>query len=123
MIRARRALLLGLAGGLAGLATLYGRAPRSASAPPPSPESLHVRDVLSGEAAGFARAEGPRAFRFPADHGPHPEYRSEWWYFTGNLRGPDGRPFGFQLTLFRFALVADPPARASAWSARSGRCS
>ena len=48
MIRARRALLLGLAGGLAGLATLYGRAPRSASAPPPSPESLHVRDVLSG---------------------------------------------------------------------------
>ncbi len=118
MIRARRALLLGLAGGLAGLATLYGRAPRSASAPPPSPESLHVRDVLSGEAAGFARAEGPRAFRFPADHGPHPEYRSEWWYFTGNLRGPDGRPFGFQLTLFRFALVADPPARASAWSAR-----
>jgi predicted secreted hydrolase len=73
--------------------------------------------VLAGEAEGFARADRPRVFRFPEDHGPHPEYRSEWWYFTGNLdAGPDRR-FGFQLTLFRFGLDASPPPRRSAWAA------
>ena len=34
---------------------------------------------------GYARAHTPRPFRFPDDHGPHPEFRTEWWYFTGNL--------------------------------------
>lgn len=56
-------------------------------------------------------------FHFPEDHGPHPEYRSEWWYFTGNLTAPAGRPFGFQLTLFRFALAPTPSDRSSAWAA------
>jgi predicted secreted hydrolase len=53
---------------------------------------------------GFSRATEPRAFQFPADHGSHPDFQTEWWYFTGNLAGPDGRPLGFQLTFFRFAL-------------------
>lgn len=35
--------------------------------------------------AAFARAYEPRAFTFPRDHGPHPEYQTEWWYYTGNL--------------------------------------
>lgn len=53
---------------------------------------------------GFARAIAPRHFGFPEDHGSHPEYRTEWWYLTGNLEGPGRRRLGFQLTFFRFGL-------------------
>jgi len=76
-----------------------------------------VAALLGGEdPGGFARATAPREFRFPADHGPHPEFRHEWWYFTGNLRAPGGRRFGYQLTFFRFALLPDPPDRRSRWA-------
>jgi predicted secreted hydrolase len=68
--------------------------------------------------AGFARAEGPRPFDFPADYGPHPDFQTEWWYYTGNLQTADGRRFGYQLTFFRRALA--PPAerqdRPSDWA-------
>ncbi len=85
--------------------------------PAPSPPPAAVTALLGGDdATGFARATAPRAFRFPDDHGPHPEFRHEWWYFTGNLRGPGGRRFGYQLTFFRFALSPDPPARRSRWA-------
>jgi predicted secreted hydrolase len=40
-------------------------------------------------------------FRFPRDHGAHPDHRIEWWYFTGWLRTRDGDPLGFQITFFR----------------------
>jgi predicted secreted hydrolase len=52
---------------------------------------------------GFAQVLEPRAFEFPRDHGPHPDYRQEWWYLTGNLDGTNGERFGFELTFFRFA--------------------
>ena len=39
---------------------------------------------------------------FPADHGPHDEYRTEWWYFTGNINDGEEHHFGYQLTFFRF---------------------
>ncbi len=61
-----------------------------------------------GAPGGFAQALAPRAFEFPRDHGPHAEFRQEWWYVTGNLDGPSGERFGFELTFFRFALA--PPA-------------
>ena len=69
-----------------------------------------------GNTEGYVRAYAPRPFVFPADHGPHPGYRQEWWYFTGNLATPEGRRFGFQLTFFRTALTPAPAARASAWA-------
>ncbi|HVT57047.1 MAG TPA: lipocalin-like domain-containing protein [Thermoanaerobaculia bacterium] len=75
-------------------------------------------DGSGGGAAGFARALGPRQFAFPADHGPHPEFRTEWWYFTGNLATASGRRFGFQLTFFRAALAPRAAPRSSAWAAR-----
>ncbi|MGE0495399.1 MAG: lipocalin-like domain-containing protein [Vulcanimicrobiota bacterium] len=53
---------------------------------------------------------------FPADHGPHPDYRTEWWYFTGNLQSQGSR-FGYQLTFFRSAAELPEPAANSAWSA------
>ena len=69
--------------------------------------------------ADFAHVTGPRALVFPKDHGPHPEFQTEWWYYTGNLRSTDGRRFGFQLTFFRRAAapIADLPNRTSEWAA------
>jgi predicted secreted hydrolase len=45
---------------------------------------------------------------FPRDHGAHPEFRTEWWYATGWLKGADGRDIGFQVTFFRVNPHADP---------------
>lgn len=53
----------------------------------------------------FATPQRPAEFTFPADHGPHPDYRIEWWYLTANLRSEDGTNYGLQWTLFRSALA------------------
>ena len=78
-----------------------------------------IGDGLGGDSvaalAGFDRVTEPRAFSFPADHGPHVEYQTEWWYYTGNLQSADGREWGYQLTFFRRRLDASPPERTSAW--------
>ena len=79
----------------------------------PAPSEL--ARLLGGDAAGFAKALTPRSFEFPADHGPHPEFRNEWWYVTGNLNADDGRRFGYELTIFRFSLSSQPDASPSAW--------
>jgi predicted secreted hydrolase len=57
---------------------------------------------------GFMFADGSRPLAFPADFGAHPDFRTEWWYYTGNLQTAEGRHFGFELTIFRVGLV--PPA-------------
>ena len=76
--------------------------------------STSVSDTLGNEAdEGFARALEPMTFQFPRDHGPHPEYQIEWWYYTGNLHTDDGKAFGYQLTFFRFALTPQMPDRVS----------
>ncbi|MCB1749141.1 MAG: carotenoid 1,2-hydratase [Gammaproteobacteria bacterium] len=64
----------------------HGRAP-----PDRRPGSDDPTRYLRGGAAGFARALAPRVFSFPADHGAHGDFRSEWWYFTGHLAG-NSRP-------------------------------
>ncbi len=60
---------------------------------------------------GFALVTDPNGMTFPDAFGPHPEYQTEWWYYTGNLQTDDGRPFGFQFTIFRRALTPNAPAR------------
>lgn len=76
--------------------------------------SATVVEALSfGDDQTFARPTQPMEFVFPRDHGPHPEYRTEWWYYTGNLTAEDGGEFGYQLTFFRTALTPDMPERAS----------
>jgi predicted secreted hydrolase len=88
------------------------------AAPAPIRVTLSVAGVLAGpDDAGFARALGPRPLEFPPDHGPHPAFRTEWWYYTGNLTTADGLRFGFQLTFFRIGLTAAPVAGDSAWRA------
>jgi predicted secreted hydrolase len=69
--------------------------------------------------AGYARVTGPRPLAFPRDHGPHPEYQTEWWYYTGNLSGNGGQRFGYQLTFFRRAAapLGGTAPRESAWAA------
>ncbi|WP_299367800.1 lipocalin-like domain-containing protein [uncultured Tateyamaria sp.] len=59
-----------------------------------------------GSQAGdaFANPVCGTVLTFPRDHGPHPDYRIEWWYLTANLRGADGTDYGLQWTLFRSAL-------------------
>src|SRR6478609_8866342 len=64
---------------------------------------------LGESAEGFAAVVPGRTFAFPADHGPHPEFRIEWWYVTANLRDASGVAYGAQWTLFRQAIAAGPP--------------
>jgi len=61
---------------------------------------------ISGD--GFAAVVPGKTFAFPADHGPHPEYRIEWWYVTANLEDSTGAAYGAQWTLFRQAMRPGP---------------
>jgi predicted secreted hydrolase len=61
---------------------------------------------LGTDADGFAPVTPGRSFAFPADHGPHPEFRIEWWYVTANLVDASGVAYGAQWTLFRQATKA-----------------
>jgi predicted secreted hydrolase len=54
-------------------------------------------------------------FQFPRDHFDHPDFRTEWWYYTGNLNASGGRRFGFELVFFRQAQRRGPTDNASAW--------
>jgi predicted secreted hydrolase len=72
-----------------------------------------VQAMSAPPGAEFARAFEPIEFEFPRDHGPHPEYRTEWWYYTGNLSDDAGGDYGYQLTFFRSALTPDAAPRTS----------
>ena len=67
--------------------------PTNADAPPVDP---------------WKRATPSRPVRVPEDHVAHPDYRIEWWYYTGNLRGDDGKAYGYQVTFFRVGVDAVP---------------
>lgn len=71
----------------------------------PSEATLSIEELLGGADTLHTRALAPREFVFPGDHGPHPEFRTEWWYFTGSLTSADGHELGYQLTFFRSALI------------------
>jgi predicted secreted hydrolase len=64
----------------------------------------------------FRRALPGYVYRFPEDHAAHPDFRTEWWYYTGHLITKDGRNFGFQLTFFRHALRPLSAQRQSSWA-------
>lgn len=83
---------------------------------PPAISASIVGLQANDSMAGYARAAQPRTFKFPDDHGPHPEYQTEWWYYTGNLDSADGRHFGYQLTFFRRAITPTVTPRESDWA-------
>jgi len=69
---------------------------------------------LGTQADDFSVPTPDPVFDFPIDHGPHNDYRIEWWYLTANMEGPDGAPYGLQWTLFRSALA---PEDGDGWTA------
>ena len=66
------------------------------------------------QAQSYAPALPGYHYEFPRDYFNHPAYQTEWWYYTGNLRGRDGHRFGFELTFFRQGVSRD--ASATPWS-------
>ena len=52
-------------------------------------------------------------YQFPRDHGAHPDFKTEWWYFTGGLHAADGREFGYELTWFRQGVIPRPRSEVS----------
>ncbi len=65
----------------------------------------------------WREARAGYTFTFPRDHAAHPDFRVEWWYYTGNVDAADGRRFGYQVTFFRVGV--DPaPANPSRWAVR-----
>ena len=64
----------------------------------------------------FRSVTGPCDFSYPEDHGAHKGYRTEWWYYTGNLEGSSQKRYGFQLTFFRIEMI--PPAEEKDWPHR-----
>jgi predicted secreted hydrolase len=76
--------------------------------------------VIAEDHPDFLSVTGPCNLVFPKDHGPHPGYRTEWWYYTGNLLAESGDRYGYQLTFFRSQISASGtqkkwPQPASAW--------
>ena len=101
-----------------GVAAVAAAALLRAGSDPEVRATISLADALgAADTAGYVRATGPREFAFPADHGPHPGFRTEWWYFTGHLEDARGRRFGYHLTFFRNALGPDSVQRRSAWAA------
>ncbi|MBX3333307.1 MAG: carotenoid 1,2-hydratase [Nitrospira sp.] len=79
-------------------------------------------DCTEGSGAGspapsFESATAGYRYEFPRDHGSHPSYRTEWWYYTGHLHSTNGRSFGFELTFFRRGVSPeDIKTMPSKWS-------
>lgn len=69
-------------------------------------------------ATEWRQAVGPWKWSFPRDHGSHPGFRTEWWYFTGNLTGDEGKRWGYQLTFFRQGILLKPRDQKNPWSIR-----
>lgn len=68
--------------------------------------------ILSSAARvpGSYRAALPGyTYQFPRDHFSHPEFRTEWWYYTGNVRDVSNRRFGYELTFFRHSVETGKP--------------
>jgi len=74
--------------------------------------------ALPARGAEYRRALPGYRYAFPRDHGAHPDFRTEWWYYTGHLAAEGGRRFGYQLTFFRSG-VEQQGANPSKWAARN----
>ena len=95
--------------------------PRTTDPSVDAQQGQSVAEAMSAPAdQGFARALAPRAFVFPQDDGPHLDFQTEWWYYTGNLQDAQNpqQNYGYQLTIFRRALQSDMPERTSDWASR-----
>jgi predicted secreted hydrolase len=79
---------------------------------------LVIAAALLGQSREWQRAVQPRAWKFPEDHGSHPGFKTEWWYFTGNLADAAGAKYGYELTFFRQGVRFVPENAENPWSVR-----
>jgi predicted secreted hydrolase len=75
--------------------------------------ALFTSTLLSHD---FKRALPGRIYTFPQDHFSHPEFKTEWWYYSGHLMAQDKKSFGYQLTFFRTGLTRETKNQKSKWS-------
>lgn len=99
---------------LAGLLIL---AAAGCAAPPDTGETVDIARALSSDNGDdcYEKAVRPGVIRFPKDYGSHDTFKTEWWYYTGNLKTDRGRHFGFQLTFFRQSLDCKTAEGNSDW--------
>ncbi|MEM9399308.1 MAG: lipocalin-like domain-containing protein [Verrucomicrobiota bacterium] len=71
-----------------------------------------------GAQDNWQRPTSPRLWEFPRDHGSHPDFQTEWWYFTGNLKSEDNKHYGYQLTFFRQGIQKNPSQANTRWTLR-----
>ncbi len=77
--------------------------------------------LLAVLALGYVTAAWEEAvpgwsYQFPRDHHAHQDFKTEWWYFTGNLTNKQGQRIGYELTFFRQGIR--PPNERSATKSR-----
>jgi len=77
----------------------------------PSPQTVSSKSTFRPALPGYQ-------FSFPRDHGAHPAFQTEWWYYTGHLQATDGTQLGYELTFFRYGLIPQQPPGRSAWAVR-----
>ncbi len=80
--------------------------------------AFYIDPYAIAHADNWRPAIGPWKWVFPRDHGSHPEFRTEWWYFTGNLKDSSNNRFGYQLTFFRQGAFFKPKEPSFPWSIR-----
>lgn len=78
-----------------------------------------VAQPANADSNAFSQVLAPRPFTFPRDHGAHPDFQTEWWYFTGHLEGEQKRTFGFELVFFRVGLRPGAVDSQSNWATNS----
>jgi predicted secreted hydrolase len=74
---------------------------------------LTALPAIAEDSENYLTVTGPCNLEFPKDHGSHPGFRTEWWYYTGNLQTENGNRYGFQLTFFRSQI--SPPGAEKKW--------
>lgn len=70
--------------------------------------ALATASIAQSPGFSYPDVKPGRVFSFPADHGAHPDFRTEWWYVTGTVTTAKGEDLGFQITFFRTRPRTDP---------------
>ena len=71
--------------------------------------------LLFAAAPEYRQALPGYRYQFPRDHFEHPDFRTEWWYYTGNVHARDGHRYGFELVFFRQGEHKGDATNPSAW--------
>jgi predicted secreted hydrolase len=77
--------------------------------------SALVTLCLTGAEFRYREALPGFVYSFPADHFSHPDFRTEWWYYTGNVTDTQGKRFGFEVVFFRQGTKRDGRKNPSTW--------